>query len=501
MIKKLGIKILAVIILVVAMNFVYTKWFYESDLQKHSSVINLVREIPENVDIIYIGESSNNTNRSDDIDKRRISEFIGDHFPGLVTYDITKPAGHAGIYKILLQNIPEEHNSKTVIVTLNLRSFDAQWIYSELETSLQKSMVLIRDNPPLLNRFLLSFKAYDIKSDKERTEQFMKKWRDDAFHMPYEFQFRDVIEWDQWMAFNGIKDENGNFDKEQTELACHYIKAYGFQLDTTNNPRIDDFNDIVELAKQRDWNMVFNLLAENTQKANELVGKDLVYMINENARILQSYYERKGVVVVNNINMVDDDQFVDQNWTTEHYAEKGRKIIAHNVAGALSSLFGDYYLDMNYKIADSSIKTRFFHDCESREIWGQMNTITTHIAWSGESSSQTGDGFDYSITLEYPFKNIPDSLKQRIDIDFWMYQKKLDHDSKLVIQADGKDFRHFWYGESLKDQVTEINVWQLYSTSFIVPDSIYNADLLKIYVYNPSATKIYIDDFSIKFLK
>ncbi|NLF41884.1 MAG: DUF4843 domain-containing protein, partial [Bacteroidales bacterium] len=278
MYKKILLKISFLFLLIIIVNFIYSKWFYETDIQEHSEIINLVRDIPNNADIIYIGESSNITFRGDDIDKRPISAFVGDYFPELNTFDITKPASHAGIYKVLLENIPVDSKVKTIVVTLNLRSFNATWIYSNLETSLQKSLVLIKPYPPLFNRFLLSFKAYDIKSESERERQFKNKWRTDKFHLPYEFQFQNVIEWDKWMANSGIKDSNGNIDYEQTELACHYIKTYGFQLDTINNIRIKDFNEIIELAHKRGWNLVFNLLAENTEKAKELVGNDLIYM-------------------------------------------------------------------------------------------------------------------------------------------------------------------------------------------------------------------------------
>ena len=204
MLKKIIYRVFLLLILIIAFNFIYAKWFYEKDIQKHSDIINLVREIPEDADIIYLGESSNITFRSDDLDKRPISDFIGDYYPELKIYDITKPASHAGIYEVLLENIPDDHHIKTIIVTLNLRSFNAQWIYSNLETSLQKSLVLIKPYPPLYNRFMLSFKAYDIKTESERQKQFKTKWKRDKFHLTNDLEFKNVIEWDKWMFHNGI---------------------------------------------------------------------------------------------------------------------------------------------------------------------------------------------------------------------------------------------------------------------------------------------------------
>jgi hypothetical protein len=345
MLKKIVCRTGLLILILVSLNGIYSKWFYERDIQRYSAVINLVRALPTSTDIIYIGESSNITFRHDDADKRPISDFIGDYYPGLKIHHITKPAAHAGIFKVLLDKIPDDNSARTLVVTLNLRSFDAQWIYSNLETSLRKSLVLLNPYPPLVNRFLLSFKAYDLQSETERIAQFKSKWKRDVFHLPFEFPFDNVMEWDNWMARNGATSQGGQVDPSQVKLACHYIKAYGFQLDTASNPRISDFNEIISLARQRGWGLVFNLMAENTAKAQQLVGDELVFMMTENARILKDYFGPKGVLVVDNLNAVEDKDYIDQNWTTEHYSEKGRKTIARNVAIALKKWHGHDFDD------------------------------------------------------------------------------------------------------------------------------------------------------------
>jgi hypothetical protein len=346
--KNIALRIVSVLVLFLVMNLLYKQFFLEKDLQKYSSIINLVRDVPAEAAIIYLGESSNNTAREDDLDKRKISDFIGDYYPGLALYDLTKPAGHAGVFKVLLQQMPEESEVETVIVTLTLRSFNAQWIHSPLETSLKKSLVLLLPYPPLINRFLLSFKAYEIKTKEERERDFKKQWVEDKLQFPYEFPHEDVRQWNRWMAYKGIRDEQGEIDRAQTELACHYIKAYGFQIDTLKNPRIGDFDAILEMARERGWKLVFNLMAENMEKAESLVGEDLIFLMNENRELLFNHYRSKGVMVVDNLSSVEDQLFIDQTWTTEHYAETGRKTIAKRVAGAMKIWYGDEYRDAGY---------------------------------------------------------------------------------------------------------------------------------------------------------
>lgn len=496
LIKKIAVNLIALLLILIAVNYLYKVFFLENDIQKHADIINLVRAVPEDADIVYLGESSNVTYRGDDLEKRPISSFIADHFPDLGVYDITKPAAHAGTFKVLLENLPEESKLKTVIVTMNLRSFNAQWVYSGLETSLQKSLVLLKQNPPLYNRFLLSFKAYDIKTEKEREEQFKRQWKRDVFHFPYDFPYRDVTEWDRAMAYKGVKDELGNVDYPQTELACHYIKAYGFQIDTLEHPRIKDFDAIARLARERGWNLAFNLLAENSEKAEKLVGEDLLFLMNENARILKAYFEARGVLVIDNLNEVEDEQFIDQKWTTEHYAEKGRRTIASQVASAIQVWHPEDYQQVEYT---STYSTEFFNDCDQDQNWSQMRSVTEEQAFSGTKSSGTGDGFHYSITFEYPLKVLPDSLKNSLHISFMLYQEVLGAEAKLVVEARGLDFKPYWHGIDLKNQERESEVWLDYRYSISVPDSIKNAYELKAYVFNPSQERIYVDDFAVRF--
>lgn len=334
--KKIVIPTILLIAILIAMNFIYRISFWERDLQEHSEEINMIREVAnERPDILYLGESSNLTSRGDDVDQRKISDFIADYFPEKRVMDLTKPASHAGVYYAYLNNLPKDNGIETVIVTLNLRSFDAEWIYSALETSIQKSLVMLRENPPLVNRFLLSFKAYDIKTEAERGKQIRSYFRHHHLHFPYDFPYQTVQQWDVAQYEKGVCDSTGQRNETLSILACSYVKTYGFHIIEGENPRLDQFDDIVKLARKRGWNLVFNLLAENAERAEELVGEELVFLMRQNRDFLVDRYTKMGVLVVDNLEAVENEQFIDQDWTTEHYAEKGRKTIARNVAEAM----------------------------------------------------------------------------------------------------------------------------------------------------------------------
>lgn len=495
-IKIIGFKIVLLIGFFVLANFVYKHTLFEKDIQAYSPVIDLVRTVvKDGAEIIYLGESSNNTIRSDDQDKRSISEMISAYYPSKKFGHITKEASHAGIFFDLLQNIPDSSAVKTVIVTLNLRSFDAGWIFSDLETPLQQSMVLLKPYPPLFNRFLLAFKAYDIKTNEERERQFKTAWKNETLVFPEPFKYKNTDQWNKGIAYSGIKNPDGSWNTPMTELACHYVKTYAFQINTETNPRIKDFDRITALAKKRNWNLVFNLLAENVDKADSLVGKELIYLINQNRNVLVSRYQSMNVLVVDNLEKVGDAEFIDRSWTTEHYAEKGRKIVARSVAKALKQIYPSDYSDT---ISQQQVRDEFFSDCETPIDWGQMNTLTSSNSFSGKFSSLTGQNHDFSLTFEQSLENLPETMN-KVEIEFQVFQTNLNHDAKLVIELRGQRIAFSWNGFKLNELSRKEKVWDKVNYQFLLPDNYVKAEIIKVYLFNPTSTSILIDDLRVKF--
>lgn len=492
-IKILLLKFCIVGLVIIGFNPIYKYFFFGKDIQAYSPDVNQSLAIAtQNSEIVYIGESSNITTRSDDFDKRSIGEFVSDYYPHLKFGYITKAASHAGIFYELLRNIPEKTNVKTVVVTMNLRSFAADWIDSELETPLQKDIVLIKDQPPLFKRFLLGFKGYDVKTDRERRDIFKEKWRNQKLIFPAKFSHDNVAEWEHWIAEHGIKNADGSTNWEATELATHYIKSYAFQIDTNTNSRIKDFDAIVRLTKKRKWNLIFNLIAENTEKANQLVGKPLTYLMNQNRELLLKRYQKNGVLVVDNLNAVADEDFIEQTWTSEHYSERGRKAIAEKVAKDLKAFYPN-----DYDISEAKpflLKTDFFNDCEGTEKWEQMQMLTNKEHFSGQKSSQA---LPYSITFAYPtyaFKKA-----NLLNINFEYLRKQKAKNIKLVIEVSEKNRTENWFGKSINELATNKNGWQNVNFNYQLPQAFNQSDLIKVYIYNPDFEQIFIDNFKISF--
>lgn len=344
-IKKITLRLLLISALLWLLNEVYKRTFWKDDLDKHADMLLELLNQQDSCDILYFGESSDFHTDSTDNDKSSISRFAAEYFPSLKLGAVCRPAMHAGVYADVVRYLSSDAKVKTVVFTLNMRSFDATWINSSLESYVLKTRIMYKPYPPIINRFLFSLNAFENKSEKEREQDMLDQWKTDHLKFPYSFKYKNVREWDDGMANGGHLNPDGSWDKAKIDLACHYIKAYAFQIDTNTNPRIKDFDEIVKTCKKKDLNIVFNLLAENITYADSLVGKDLIYLMLQNRDLLVSRYSQKGVIVVDNLKSVNGKDFVDQNWTTEHYNERGRRTIAKNLADGLKKIYPHEYIN------------------------------------------------------------------------------------------------------------------------------------------------------------
>lgn len=338
-------RVFLVLAILFALNWVYEKYFWWDDLETHADVLNNLRKVEQEADMLYLAESSNSDSPLDDPDKRSIHEFAASYYPELKFRVVEKGALHARIYAALIENLSKESSIQTVVVTMNLRSFSADWIHSDLESFLSKVELMMAPRPPLVNRFLLTVRHYQRSSEKERWAVIHEKWKNEKIKWPYDFEYDNIYDWDRGMAEKGWYDESGEWDQEQVQLGTQFIKNFGFQIDAKSNPRVKDFDRIVELCEERGYNLVFNLLAENSEGMHRLLGKELLYLLRQNRDFLKNRYEKNGVIVVDNLEAVPEKEFSDKLFPTEHYAHEGRKTIGRNLALRLRTFYSDKFVE------------------------------------------------------------------------------------------------------------------------------------------------------------
>ncbi len=343
MVKQIVIRILGLALIIIALNFIYNFTLYDKDLYNECEEVLEMKKKKKETDILYFAESSNFNVQDKDSTKLCISEMTNLFFPKLKIIAVNKPAAHAGLYRYWLTQIDPSYKPKAVIVTLNMRSFDAPWIHSKLETPLQECIMLIKPYPNLVNRFLLSLNAYDNKTEAEREKMLQNEWEWTEIKFPFPFKYNTVRAWDNNMGWGGYKHPDGSWDFPKIGLACHYIKAFAFNIND-ENPRVKDFDFIADWCAKNKINLYLNLMAENIQYADSLVGKELVFLMKENRDYLVKRYNKNNCVVIDNLEAVPGKEYSDQVWTNEHYSYKGRMTVSKNVANKLKDQFNNYYI-------------------------------------------------------------------------------------------------------------------------------------------------------------
>lgn len=331
---KLLRSILLLAVLLVVLDIVYRYTFYDRDLREGCTLMERsLKPVGEQADIAYLGESSNHTVAEDEEDKRFISDMLQDLMPSHRVCNMDKDACHAGIYYDILRNIPKDNPVKVAVVTVNLRSFSAEWLYSSLEVPLQKEQVYMRRAPALYKRMLLAFKGYAHWSEDERDTKVRKALRHQGFDPVAGVPYSTAAEWDKAL-YDSLSAVGA--DEVTISMATHYVKAFACKIDD-KNPRIRDLDRIVKLCKQRGWMPVFLILPDNEEQMTELVDPGLVELLRRNGNFIDQRYRSQGVTVVNCQGMVADADFRDRDFPTEHYRQAGRQAIAYALYNALYS--------------------------------------------------------------------------------------------------------------------------------------------------------------------
>ena len=271
----------------------------------------------------------------------------------------------------------------------------------------------------------------------------------------------------------GWYDFNGQRDWDLTALACHYIKTYAFQIDD-DNPRVKDFDAIVDLCRERGWNLVFNLMAENVDKANELVGKDLMLLFRLNRDyLLKRYGNMEGVTVVNNLSLVRDVNFIDQDWTTEHYYEEGRRIIADHLAQTLRNFYPEDYHNPDSLIMDTG---HYFLD-GTMEL-DRQNPYSMTLVLTADS-----------IHPDWGMVNVAFEIKQQDDLSKPIFAVE-KHNSQGEKSIDSY---------AVNEPVQKNGTWDFATFALPIDSTFRTAQKIKLYVHNFSESPIQIRNLDVSF--
>lgn len=330
--KHIAPRLLVIILTVIISAFVYKKIYWIPELKDQGPMLYNLLEYQWHNDALYMGESSNYWVSPDDSDKRTISDMINDSISGMRLSGLQVPAYHAGMFLPVVKQLDTKSRVKHLVLTMNLRSFGQPWIFSTQEGALLRTKCFYYDYHPLYNRLCATLGYYHNPSADYQDKMMLHAFEHDSIKVNFPLKWYTINSWKDHIVYT---NKDGSTDEDKQALAHHYVKAYAFSIDTSNNPRIKDFDEIVKVCKAKGVKLYLNILSENLQWADSLVGPDLVQVMKYNRNILVNRYSAMGATVIDNLELVPAESFGEKNWTTEHYDQNGRLLIALRVAAVL----------------------------------------------------------------------------------------------------------------------------------------------------------------------
>jgi len=144
--------------------------------------------------------------------------------------------------------------------------------------------------------------------------------------------------------------------------------------------------------------------------------------------------------------------------------------------------------------------TSFSNDMETTG-WMNQQTLTKETAHSGKFSSRIDSVLPFSFGYADLFKNINDTLPQKVDVDFWILYPQTGIKTNLVVSIDSIGKNIFWTGIELVDSIKTPNQWKEIKGTVNLPANIMATDKISVYVWNNDKKSVYIDDLKVTFGK
>ena len=151
-IKKIVSKILLLAASLVALNFIYKETLWQEDINTYSGVEKAIK-IAENADILYLGDCSDSYFGTASDHEKGISQFIDSLLPNKIIASVSETGFHAGMFVGVLNSLTKNSKIKTVVVTMNLRSFSSFVLNAYSANSIQQRITMLNESPALFNRF------------------------------------------------------------------------------------------------------------------------------------------------------------------------------------------------------------------------------------------------------------------------------------------------------------------------------------------------------------
>jgi len=317
--KDIAPKVLLRLAVGAAVFFVANIWYvssglYKKERVKFSPVAGKLDSAFLYGDVVYLGESSNTSfNPWTDTFGYSVSEFLQMYLPQNRVRGVSHDGYHVGLFSQMLGLMPEHWTDsarKTVVITVNMRSFGPSAMFNGNEASNQQEAIFYSHRTALLNRVFVSLHHYDSRDAREMERAKTQWFRTKDLRLNggagnhygnthgdggmvskgEEFFYHSTVKW--WLRDlqRQYAPVSGDADLARVmPMAEAYLKEFAFLLDE-ENPRVRALDAIVSKCKREQVNVVFVLLMPNYDHANRLFGEELTQLMDYNMDFLRNRF-------------------------------------------------------------------------------------------------------------------------------------------------------------------------------------------------------------------
>ncbi len=135
----------------------------------------------------------------------------------------------------------------------------------------------------------------------------------------------------------------------------------------------------------------------------------------------------------------------------------------------------------------------FYNDFEEDYGWLNYESVTDERSFEGKYSSKTGISGIYSIGLWQNIDSCFSTDYNRVRVSSWIFSDKKESSGVLVIQLERAGEKVF-YQPFFMREFSRKNRWAYMEVAVAVPDSVRDADHLRVYFHNEDAQEQFFVD-------
>ncbi|HIJ84784.1 MAG TPA: hypothetical protein HPQ00_11375 [Magnetococcales bacterium] len=221
-----------------------------------------------------------------------------------------------------------------IIVPVNMRSFSEEWgTRPAYRLDLDRALIRIKFGKVRLHDYFLVWKYQFTKA----LDMEMEAWRNQTVAYP------DFNLGPRRKLHDKSMDLPKNLDclphlKEQYRdvLRTKFIYHYLYRLDP-ENPLLQSLREIIHSVQQSNKNILIYVTPINMQDGERFVGHKFREIVQGNVGVIQTLVENMGVPLLNMVDKLPPEHFIDQYAVCEHLDETGRRFVAAQLAKVLRS--------------------------------------------------------------------------------------------------------------------------------------------------------------------